>query len=70
MLLLVTMGVYVYRDVWPLATYDQDPADAEEGSILWKKFSVLAITAIVIPLFCPRPYIPVDPKVSFTIIDL
>ncbi|KAH9480752.1 ATP-binding cassette transporter abc4 [Psilocybe cubensis] len=61
-LLLLAMCVYTYRDIWPLATYDQTPADAAEGHILWSKISLLAFIAIFIPLFCPRPYIPVDPK--------
>ncbi|PPQ77073.1 hypothetical protein CVT25_014886, partial [Psilocybe cyanescens] len=61
-LLLVTLGVYGYRDIWPLATYDLVPADIAEGGILWAKISVLVFITTVIPLFCPRPYIPVDPK--------
>jgi len=56
--------VYVYRDLWPLATYTQKPADEAEGGVLWAKISILAVTAVFIPLFVPRRYVPVDPKVS------
>jgi len=61
--LLAVLFVYVYRDLWPLATYTQKPADDAEGGILWAKISILAVTAVFIPLFIPRRYIPVDPKV-------
>ncbi|KDR83065.1 hypothetical protein GALMADRAFT_238871 [Galerina marginata CBS 339.88] len=61
-LLLLTLGVYVYRDIWPLATYSLDPEDKDEGRILWTKIAILAVVAIIIPLFIPNPYVPVDPK--------
>ena len=64
MLLLLTLGVYVYRDIWPLATYFLQPEDRAEGNILWIKISLLAVTAIIIPLFIPNAYIPADPKVN------
>ncbi|KAH9939277.1 uncharacterized protein BXZ73DRAFT_76000 [Epithele typhae] len=54
--------VYSYRDLWPLATYTLTPADASEGALLWAKIGVLTFTAVFIPLFMPRQYIPVDPK--------
>ncbi|KAF9483592.1 multidrug resistance-associated ABC transporter [Pholiota conissans] len=61
-ILLSTFSVYLYRDVWPLATYDKHPADSEEGSVLIAKIIILAFVAIVIPMFIPRRYVPVDPK--------
>ncbi|TBU23091.1 hypothetical protein BD311DRAFT_811015 [Dichomitus squalens] len=60
--LLMTWAVYVYRDLWPLATFTLQPADASEGSLLWAKVSVLTFAAVIIPLVVPRQYIPVDPK--------
>ncbi|TBU53541.1 hypothetical protein BD310DRAFT_937787 [Dichomitus squalens] len=60
--LLVTWIVYVYRDLWPLATFTLQPADASEGSLLWAKVGVLTFAAVIIPLVVPRQYIPVDPK--------
>ncbi|KAF8953101.1 multidrug resistance-associated ABC transporter [Flammula alnicola] len=60
--LLSAFGVYAYRDLWPLATYTQNPVDIAEGGILWAKIIILTITAIVIPLFIPRRYVPIDPK--------
>ncbi|KAF5309503.1 hypothetical protein D9619_012343 [Psilocybe cf. subviscida] len=62
-LLLVTLSVFVYRDIWPLATYEQVPVDAAvEGPLFWAKFAILTIIALVVPLFIPRKYVPVDPK--------
>lgn len=61
--LLTAFGVYAYRDIWPLGTYSNGPIDTAEGPLLWIKVAILAITAIIIPLFIPRQYIPVDPKV-------
>ncbi|KAI0656583.1 multidrug resistance-associated ABC transporter [Cubamyces menziesii] len=56
--LLLTWAVYVYRDVIPLGTTTRSPADAHEGTLLWVKFAVLTISAIVIPVLVPRP--PLD----------
>lgn len=61
--LLITWAVYLYRDVWPLATFNLTPADAAEGLMLWAKLGVLSVAAAVVPLFMPREYVPVDPSV-------
>ena len=63
LVLLSVFGVYIYRDIWPLATFTKDPKDLQEGYLLWIKFSVITLTAVIIPLFIPRQYVPVDPKV-------
>ncbi|CDO77193.1 hypothetical protein BN946_scf184747.g6 [Trametes cinnabarina] len=60
--LLVTWVIYFYRDFWPLATFNLQPIDAAEGAFLWAKLAVLTLAAVVVPLLCPRPYVPVDPK--------
>ncbi|KZT06271.1 P-loop containing nucleoside triphosphate hydrolase protein [Laetiporus sulphureus 93-53] len=60
LVLLLVWGVYVYRDIWPLATYSLTPVDAAEGGLLWAKFSVLSFAAVFVPLLVPRQYIPVD----------
>ena len=67
--LLVTWAVYVYRDLWPLATFTLQPADAAEGAFLWAKVGVLTFGAVLIPLVVPRQYIPVDPKVSYLLMS-
>lgn len=54
---------YIYRDIWPLATYTDLPLDRAEGSILWAKVIVLVIVGIFVPLFVPRVYVPYDPEV-------
>ena len=62
--LFIALVVYVYRDIWPLATYTENPVDGSEGALIWTKLVVLFITAVIIPLFVPRQYVPVDPKVN------
>jgi hypothetical protein len=64
---LSALGVYAYRDLWPLAKYDGQLADAAEGYVLWIKIALLAFTALFVPLFVPRRYIPLDPKVRVPI---
>ena len=64
LLLVVTFGIYVYRDLYPLGTFDKSPMDLSEGDLLWPMISVLGVTGIVIPLFTPRTYTPFDPEVS------
>ncbi|KDR83050.1 hypothetical protein GALMADRAFT_866663 [Galerina marginata CBS 339.88] len=60
--LLSALGVYIYRDIWPLATYTEHPKDTAHDEFLWYKIALLSFTAAVVPLFVPRRYIPVDPK--------
>ncbi|KAH9939279.1 uncharacterized protein BXZ73DRAFT_99483 [Epithele typhae] len=60
--LLVIWCVYVYRDLWPLATFTLVPADAAEGALLWAKLGLLSFAAVFVPLFIPHQYVPVDPK--------
>jgi hypothetical protein len=65
--LAATFATYFYRDILPLATYDEQPLDVGEGWILWAKMVVLVVTAVGIPLLMPRQYIPVDPQVCSAI---
>ncbi|OCH90238.1 hypothetical protein OBBRIDRAFT_812797 [Obba rivulosa] len=60
--LLVTWGTYMYRDVWPLATYTLTPVDAAEGWLLWIKFALLSVAAVVVPLLSPRRHVSINPK--------
>jgi hypothetical protein len=62
--LLTFFGVYLYRDIYPLITFDRVPADEAEGAILLAKFGTLFVSAIAIPLAMPRRYVPADPAVS------
>ena len=59
--LLFTSGVFFYRDLWPLATFNLDPMDALEGKMIWIKVSILLFVGVVIPLVIPRVYTPFDP---------
>ncbi|KAJ6508401.1 P-loop containing nucleoside triphosphate hydrolase protein [Mycena sanguinolenta] len=59
--LFLVFCVYVYRDLVPLLTFTGVPADHSEGRRLWAKIGLLFVTGVVIPLFTPQQYIPVDP---------
>ncbi|KAJ1309694.1 hypothetical protein OPQ81_006459 [Rhizoctonia solani] len=61
-LLLVAFVIYAWRDLLPLATYDLRPADSAGGWLTWSRIGVLTFAAVVIPLFIPRIYIPIDPR--------
>lgn len=62
-LLLSIMGVYLYRDIWPLATYTEGRKDSDD-KLIWYKITILIFTSVLVPLCIPRRYIPVDPKVG------
>ncbi|KAI0741249.1 P-loop containing nucleoside triphosphate hydrolase protein [Daedaleopsis nitida] len=61
-LLVCVWSVYLYRDIWPLATYDIVPTDGDEGRLLWIKVVLLSIAGVVIPVTVPRKYTPVNDK--------
>jgi hypothetical protein len=61
--LQAVFGTYAYRNIWPLMTFTLTPADAAEGGLLWAKVLLSALGAVVLPLFEPYPYIPLDPSV-------
>ena len=67
LVLLSVFGVYLYRDIWPLTTFTEHPKDLHEGYILWVKFSITTLTAVIIPLFIPRQYVAIDPKVRCSV---
>ena len=68
LVLFTAFWVYVYRDLWPLATYSEAPKDANEGLLLWTKIGTLFTMAVLIPLFVPNIYVPVDPKVCHSLV--
>ncbi|EGO28521.1 hypothetical protein SERLADRAFT_354415 [Serpula lacrymans var. lacrymans S7.9] len=61
-LLLVVLGIFAYRDLWPLLTFTHIPLDIHEGWLLWVKISILTLITIVLPIIKPRQYVPFDPK--------
>ena len=65
-ILLSTWGLFVYRDIWPLCTYDGTPTDIAEGPVLWTKIGLLTFSAIVVPLVTPRRYRPLDASVRIS----
>ncbi|KAK7038833.1 hypothetical protein VNI00_010463 [Paramarasmius palmivorus] len=56
----LSLGVYAYRDVYPLITYDLSPQDEGEGPWIWVKVALLLFTGVIIPLLTPGVYVPVD----------
>lgn len=60
-LLLLAFAVYAYRDIWPLFTFNLDPADINTP-VTWARVAILTVSAVLIPLVRPRTYVPVDPE--------
>lgn len=62
-LMLLAWGVYSYRDLYPLITYSKHPLDPDflPQPVVWTRFSLLTIVAIIVPLIQPSQYRPVDP---------
>ncbi|KAF9034564.1 hypothetical protein BJ165DRAFT_1356328, partial [Panaeolus papilionaceus] len=65
-ILLSVFGLYIYRDIWPLATFYLTPEDAFQGWRMWAKTGTVVFTAVFILLFIPRKYTPVGPKNPLT----
>ena len=63
--LFATWATFVYRDIYPLATYDKPPVDIPLDPLFWPKFGLLTLVGVVVPLLIPNPYIPVDPLNPF-----
>ncbi|CEL51761.1 ATP-binding cassette transporter abc4 OS=Schizosaccharomyces pombe (strain 972 / ATCC 24843) GN=abc4 PE=3 SV=1 [Rhizoctonia solani AG-1 IB] len=61
-LLLIAMGVYVWRDLVPLAIHGRHPADTAGGWLTWSRIGVLIFASLIVPLCIPRTYVPLDPK--------
>jgi hypothetical protein len=61
LILLVTWSVYIYRDLWPLATFTLQPVDPNTWTT-WTSIALLTITAVFVPMFMPHEYTPVDPE--------
>ncbi|EMD39554.1 hypothetical protein CERSUDRAFT_150095 [Gelatoporia subvermispora B] len=59
--LVATWGVYMYRDVWPYATFTLVPQDGV-GWQIWTQIGLLSVAGVVVPLFSPQQYIPLDSK--------
>ncbi|KAJ7119016.1 P-loop containing nucleoside triphosphate hydrolase protein [Mycena epipterygia] len=55
---------YVYRDLFPLATFDRPQRDLHEGWFLWAKFGIITTIGIILPLTVPRAHLPLDVKDS------
>ncbi|PIL29335.1 ATP-binding cassette transporter [Ganoderma sinense ZZ0214-1] len=61
-ILVLVWSMYLYRDVYPLVTLDKTPVDLAEGPVLYAKFALLTVAAVLVPSFIPRKYVPVNPK--------
>lgn len=51
-------------------TFTLRPADEAEGQVLWAKVALVGLAGFVLPIFEPYPYIPVDPLVSFSRLNI
>lgn len=63
-LLLSAFCIYVYRDMWPFATFSLSPLDAADGWLTWSRIGVLCFAGIILPSITPRVYVPIDPDVG------
>ncbi|KAH7101269.1 ATP-binding cassette transporter [Auriculariales sp. MPI-PUGE-AT-0066] len=61
-ILFTTWIVCMYRNIWPLATYNLLPLDIANDRLFWPRFAILTAIGLVIPLIIPKPYISVDPN--------
>jgi hypothetical protein len=61
---LLTFFVFVYRDLYPLTTFNKRPLDIAEGTLLWVKIAILFSVGILMPIITPKQYAPFDPKVG------
>ncbi|KAJ9125510.1 hypothetical protein QFC22_000471 [Naganishia vaughanmartiniae] len=63
-LLIAAWILYVYRDLYPLATFNLISVDTLHVApwVTWSRVAILSFAAIVLPLFRPRHYRPVDPS--------
>ncbi|KDQ18018.1 hypothetical protein BOTBODRAFT_155037 [Botryobasidium botryosum FD-172 SS1] len=61
-LLLSTFAVFVYRNLWPLASFSGVSQDGAAGWITWSRLSILGVAGVVIPLIIPREFVPVNPR--------
>ncbi len=46
-------------------TYMHSPQDSAQAAILWAKVGLVTLLGVAIPLGIPRPYVPLDPLVSY-----
>ncbi|KAF8307176.1 P-loop containing nucleoside triphosphate hydrolase protein [Clavulina sp. PMI_390] len=61
-ILLSAVIIFTYRDIWPLATFNQEPADAHLGWIGIARVGLVWWAGIIVPFSLPGIYIPADPK--------
>ncbi|KAF7973519.1 hypothetical protein HWV62_14938 [Athelia sp. TMB] len=61
-ILLCTFGVFIYRDIWPLAKINGTPQDSSGGGLLWAQIAILGIASVVIPLTMPRHHVPLNKR--------
>ncbi|KZT60623.1 P-loop containing nucleoside triphosphate hydrolase protein [Calocera cornea HHB12733] len=61
-ILLTQFLVFAWRNLLPLTMFDGVPADLDVPWLLWSRGVLVTLVGIIIPLFVPREYMPVDPK--------
>ncbi|KAJ6606134.1 hypothetical protein DFH09DRAFT_1119386 [Mycena vulgaris] len=53
-LLVVIFSTYLYRDLFPLATFNRPQLDIHEDYFLWAKMFIVTTIGVVLPLTVPR----------------
>ncbi|KAJ7145004.1 multidrug resistance-associated ABC transporter [Mycena crocata] len=78
-LLAASFLTYLYRDLFPLATFHIPQGDIHEGWFMWAKFCIVSVIGVVLPLSAPRHYSsvvvedfedPASPEETASIISL
>lgn len=63
LLLFVLVLVDGYEDVLPLLTFERSHNNGLKGWLPWSRMLALVLVSVIVPLFTPHEYIPVDEKV-------
>lgn len=66
-IMLATLAVFTYRDLWPLATFDQSPTDGQLGWMAWARVALVFYCGAIVPLVLPGVYVAVDPEVPISL---
>ncbi|TDL17911.1 P-loop containing nucleoside triphosphate hydrolase protein [Rickenella mellea] len=61
LLLLSALVVYMYLDVWPLATMNPSDPEIPRNWLVWVRIGLLSLSGAFIPLISPRPFRPQYP---------
>ncbi len=57
---IAVFALYAYRDIFPLITFTRHPQDPRyvPAALVWARVVLLAVVSMFVPLFQPRPFVP------------